>query len=75
MRKVTIYAPDKVIQFEEKKDCQAIVDVRSEYPVVKVYIDDRIHIFKGLPYKIEVDKLGDAPEPGGYQTRQVRRMP
>ena len=74
MRSITIYTADGPVVFEEKKNCDAIVDIRSEYPIVKIYIGERIQIFKGCPYKIEVDKLSDRPErpestPGQYHTR------
>lgn len=65
MRTVTIFTPEETKQFTEKENCDIIMDARGEYPVVKIYIGEKIHIFKGMPYTLVVDKLGDREESGG----------
>lgn len=56
MRKVIVFTLPEPEIWVEGKNCDQIMDERGEYPIVKVYVKDIIHIYKGVPFMLEVDR-------------------
>lgn len=42
----------------EGDNCDRIDDARSQYPIVKVFIGEKVIVYKGFPYELEVDGIG-----------------
>jgi len=56
MKTVEIYTHTGTVKFEEGVNCERILDRSDDYPVVRVFLKDKVLIFKGLPYTITEDK-------------------
>lgn len=58
-RKITIYLPDGPKEYEEGKNCDRIQDQEGPTTCVKIITGERMQIFRGAPYSLDVNRSHD----------------
>lgn len=56
MKTLEVYLKTGTVKFEEGQNCERILDRSDDYPVVRVFLKEKVLIFKGVPYMITTDK-------------------
>lgn len=61
MTRVTIFQPDGTQKTHEEGNeaCTRILDRSDDYPVVRVFTENGIIVYKGIPFVIETDRDQD----------------
>lgn len=57
MRQLIVFLESGPEQWEEGQNCDQIIDERGEYPIVKIYIKEKIRIYKGIPFALIVNRI------------------